>query len=916
MLATVACGLSFFPLPAASAHAVLVPPAASGACPGAATNSTFSGRLSVEGGPLSATAAADVGIDYSYWIQSETTYFPSNGTTLVACTLETGSTTTGSNGAFGFSIAPPGLNCWEDPPYGEACATYSGPYAPVSVNVSSATPAGYGLSVAASGSTYDLDWVADLARVSLAPSASPLVISTEAPTEVLATPLAANDSRSPLVANYSWDLNGSGWSFTATPGDQGVATVLATVGALAGNLSVAANETVGADAFSTPALDVPLVAVSTALTSAAIGATVADVGQPVPLELVVSGAPGYSYVASVALGSGGGPSAVPCRSVSSAGPVAAFNCSTAVSFPTPGPARVAVNVSNGFSSSTWTSASVTVDPATGIAVDPDAPVGYAGVPIAVNLSASPGSGTPPYRSACFEGTGATGAGCATSPGPNWTFRPTYPATGNFTAVASVLDSAGANTTRTVGVRVVAALAVGPVAPDVANVTVGVPVKLPSSVAGGDLPAEVWWNVSGGAAPLAAYAVDADGSIAVTFTPSAIGPANVTVSVRDALGTERSANRTIAVVIGDAAGIAAASPPPSTGVVVGTVVPLAWQALDVVGRPVTDFAAAGTLSVASGSGARALAWANVSGAGPLSAAPEASFVVPASAWVDGALNVNFTPVSSGTLTVTLAGPGVLADAPTFGVTGMPDLLHLALFDPTVALAGDHANRTFWHVADRFGNPVPGADLVIQYTSGGAALDLPAAVASLPNGGTGVWLNYSLAGPGDSVRVLDLAGTVLLGPFTWSGPHLPPAAELLESVLAIAGSVGAAGALVSARARRRPPDRAAGDDDAAARRLALGRAAIVEILGAAGPVPAETIEDLWEPPPAPPDLLEWIASLVADGTIVGRPTARGRVAYALAPEPVGARRVVVDPTAVDRAIARREAAVRAEDEPDAR
>jgi hypothetical protein len=908
VLALVACGWGLIASPTALAHSTRTTTANPGSCPGASQTPNYSGSLSVEGGPLAASAAGGVGITYSYLLETNLTL--PDGSYSLSCSLKNGTTTTDASGGFGFSIVPPGQSCWEDPPLGFECATYAGPFGPVSVGVAAPTPAGYGLASRTTGSVHNLTWVAELSSVSVTPTGSPLALSINAPTEVVGVARAANGTRSPLAANFTWGLNGSGWSFVGAPGPGGSATIVAEAGAPEGSLSVSANASVGATTFQTPTVRVALVAVATAIRSGSLDSTLVDTGEPETVDAIASGAPGVPYTATVDPGLGLAPFSSPCRAVAPSGAAELYNCTTSVTFSGPGSTEIALNVSNGHAWATWTSPSVTVDAATGILVDPAAPIGYAGASIPVDVSALPGSGTPPYRSACFV-TGTAASRCSTSPGPNWTFDPTFAAPGNYSTTASILDSSGTNLSRVVFVRVVAPLSVAAVAPDVANVTVGTPVTLPSDLVGGALPAEVWWNASGANAPLVAYSTDQDGPLAATFTPSALGSEQISVTVRDSLGTEREASRALAVVIGDATALSASALAAPAGVGVGEPTSLAWQALDAVGRAVTVFSSGGTLTVTTGSATPALAWANVSGAGPLSAGPEGSFVVPASAWTAGAFNLTLTPLTAGTIHVTLSGPGILGNAPELGFTATPDLRHLRLFDPTVTLAGDRSNRTFWLVSDRYGNPVPGAYLVIQYTSAGSAVDAPALVESLAGGGTGVWLNYTLAGPGTSVRVLDGAGDVLVGPVTWTLPVVPSTTGLSESVLAGAGVAGAFGAFFSSVPRRRARAKVAGDDEAAARRLALGRAAIVEIVTAAGSVPRETIEDLWEPPPPPPDLSDWIASLVADGTLVGRSAPSGRVAYALASPAPESPQVVVDPTAIDRALARREEALRTDE-----
>ncbi len=899
-------GVAVVRSPGPSAPAPAVTAASSSGCPGTAEDPDFDGTLAVAGGPLAASAASDVGISYSYYLESVETFVAGN-TSTTACTEESGATTTEANGSFSFAIPPPAASCGDVPPLGAECTTYSGPYGPIAVDVAATTPAGYGLSSSVDGPSYTFTWVAGLARVTVGPPSGTVVLSTGAPATLVASAEAANGTPSSLAPWYQWTVNGTGWSFTDPPGAAASAAIVAGAGAGPGTLEVLANDTVGSNEFETPPVALTLEATPTTVDSGTLAADVVDAGQPLVLRIEATGAPGYSYNATVAPGLGVAPFAVPCTTSSGSQSAVAVACATSVTFPSAGSTSVRASVSNGYSSSAWTSPALTVDPTAALSVAPTTPVGYVGDPIAVTLAA--GSGDPPYRSACFLAAGAV-SGCSETAGPNWTFDPTFAAAGNYTATASVEDSSGANATLAVAVRVVPALAIGTIAPEVDNLTVGVPTALPVSFSGGDLPADVWWNTSGDASPIASYSVDEDGILSANLNASTVGPLNVTVTVRDALGSEVDSVRTVEVIFGPARSISASGPASDAAVVVGTPEPFSWQALDAAGGPDAAFAANATLSLAGPRGDPALAWANETGGGPLAAGPQSSFVVPAAAWTEGRLELAVTPLAVGALTLTLSGGGALASTPTLGITMTPDSAHLRLFDPTVVQAGDRTNRTFWHVSDRFGNPVPDGYVVVQYEIGASAEDRSVSVEPLADGATGVWVNFTLAGPGESVQVLDPAGGILLGPVTWPEPALPAVGVLAGVVLAAGIVAGGASALVPVARRRRRPSAVPSwpDEEAAAQELAEGRAAIVEIVRSAGLAPRTVFEELARDASAPRDLFDWLASLVADGTLLETRDAAGGVAYLLAPEPPEPERVVVDPAAIDRAIAARDRAVR--------
>jgi len=895
------------PSPAASSSRLSL--ATSDPCGSAAAATSYGGALSVSGGPLASSAAAGVSLTYSYWLETSTSYIPANGTTT-SCSLATGTSTTGSAGAFTFSIPLPSSNCFPDPPYGEECVNYAGPYGPVAVDPTDAPPAGYGLSTSQNGTDFDLTWVAGLASVELTPRAGPIVVSTGAPTPFVATPQMANGTTSSLDPSYSWSVRGDGWSFAGAPSVGASVSVVAAAGASGGSLAVAANETLGGNAFVTPQVDIPLVATPTAIGSVALDATTVDAGEPLALTADVTGAPGYLYRAIVTPGFGANVSDAPCIAWGGNTTSVVLRCTATVTYPDAGTAQLTVQATNGYSSVNWTSPPITIVPAAVLDLNPAAPVGYAGVPIPLTVSVAPGTGVAPYRSACLVAGGAV-SDCASGVGPSWPLAPNFPVAGNYSAVASVVDANGVNATVPVEVRVVDPLAVGPVAPSLSNLTVGNATPLSADLAGGDLPVEVWWNVSG--QPIATYSVASDGPLRATYTGTVLGPIEVTVTVRDALGTRAFSNRTLAVVLGPAASIARMGPPLASSVVAGTSVPLSWEALDTAGDAVTDFAQGGSLTITTSTGAPALSWANASGGASLSSGPESSFVVPASAWNGARFSLNWTPLTAGELTVRLSGPGILADVPAISLLVLPEAMHLRLFDPDVVIAGDRTNRTFWHVADRYGNAVPGAYLVIETTTPTTVVDQSVIVGALASGGSGAWVNFTLPTSAASVRVLDTAGQVLLGPFSWGtvpSSTLRPLAPIVLGASAATGLVGAVLAAVPRRPGRRGP---LPDDESAARELAEGRAAIVEIVRSMGFTPRETFEELWSPPPVPPDLYDWIASLVADGTLVELRGASGALGYALAPESSGFERVVVDPAAIDRALEWRDASVREPEEP---
>jgi hypothetical protein len=880
--------------------------AGNGPCPNASSPSTYSGQLALEGGPLTASAVSHVTLTYAYFEETTVQYSP-NGTLIsVNCTEETATTTTDGNGGFSFSIVLPAQSCEPIPPSGVACTTYSGPYLPVTVVPAPPSPPGYGLSVTQHGSVFNLTWVSQLARLSLTPAGTRSTLSTDAPGTFIATPEMANGTGSPLTPHFNWSLEGTGWTFVAVPAS-GTATIEGAPNAPEGNLTVQASAWVNSTLFTTPVVRVHLEAVSTSIVNGSVNRTLVDAGGSIDVAVEATGAANYSYSASVAPGIGQASVDVACSTRLASPSIDSVRCATSLTYPAEGTGSVAVSVSNGYSSHVWSSPAVTVDPAPALTVDPSPLTGYAGSPLSVTLTVGEGSGSPPYAGACFDpGTGPTL--CSHSPGPSWTFRPTFAAAGTYSATAWTVDSTGMNRSASVAVHVLAPLELGALLLGSPNVFAGTAVTLSSSVEGGDLPGRLWWNASDLAAPLRTEPVGADGTLTVEFVPPSAGTAVLSLTLVDALGTVADSTVIVSVTVGPAASIALTGVASTTPTVVGSPIPVAWEAFDAVDEPVPSFATAATVSVETAGGEPALSWLNGSAVGPLSSFPEGTFAVPPDAWVSGYLNLTVTPTVAGALTLRLTGPELPGGPFVVRLVTAPDSSRLRLFHPTVAVAGDRTNRTYWSVSDRFGNPVPGAYIVVQYLSAGSSSDRLVPVALTAAGTTGVWVNYSIPDPGGEVRVLDRSGDLLLGPFHVTVTAAPSTEILTPMILLLAVSVGTVGTLVARGPRRRRPSLRMGDEEEEARRLAEGRGTILEIVRAAGVATFASIRAAWDPGTPPPELDDWVASLVADATLLVRFLPEGTAEFSVAPERPRDLRVTVDEGALDRAVARRESAFR--------
>jgi hypothetical protein len=372
----------------------------------------------------------------------------------------------------------------------------------------------------------------------------------------------------------------------------------------------------------------------------------------------------------------------------------------------------------------------------------------------------------------------------------------------------------------------------------------------------------------------------------------------------------------------AVSIVAVGPAP-TEVTAGTPTAFAWQALDAQGARVPSFAVAAELTVAdTANGSAAPAWVNSSRVGPLARAANGTFSVPAAAWNAGVLNLSLEMAVAVPVRVDLFGPVLPSTPAAMLVTVLPDLDALVLYNATHVennLSGTgRTYSAFWHVRDRFGDPAPGAALIVEFTTGSSVNQTVVPVVGLRDGTSGAWVNVTVPGPGGaSVAVLDEAGTVLLGPLpvppvaaaaSPSGPTLSPFALVAVALLAV-GGFGGIGALL-AGGRPRPAPAPTGEEEEL-RRLAEGRWTVVEIVREQGPLTLHDIEAAWSPPPAPPALADWVASLVTDGTLTASLDSGRPARFSLAARPTEKPRVTLDEDALAQGIARRDAAVEPDD-----
>ncbi len=885
-----------------------------GLCTTAHLSPQVGGTLSVEGGPLAPSAAASVNLTVSFYEQVTENYTVNQTLISQNCEPATLTVTTDGSGGFSGTILAYSQVCAPAQPQGIECTVTTAPYAPLTV-ASVTTPRGYALNASGNGTAFALAWVSDLANVSTSPAGPVVAVAPGATVSLTATPRTGNGSVSPLAPSFDWTVSGAGWSFVAPPTNDSV--VLAP-GPGNATVSVNASAEVGGVPYTTPSAVVTLSPLPTTLRAGSVDRTALDDGEPLGISLTGTGPPAYAYTASVDPETGVSSMASNCTTAPASPTTVIVRCSVTAVFSVVGSLTIMAELSNGYSNVSWRSPELTVTTAPVLSVLPRAPVGYVGNPLSLSLTATNGTGDPPYGLACFAPGGPGESSCSTAAGPTWTFHPTYGDVGSFSGVAWAVDATDTNRSVPVPVTIVDPPALGPLLGPSAPLVAGTPTVLTVALRGGALPARFWWNASGDPAPLGSGNLSADGNTTFVFSPREAGTITVSFTVRDALGGVVDRAQSFSVVPGPAASISPAGSVPVGPSPVGTSVPLDWQALDAVGNTVTSFSASVDLVVERENGSAAPAWANLTGLGALSLTPVGSFAVPASAWSNGVLAVRLTPAVAGDLTVRLEGSGLPGGSTSIALAVNPDLDHLRLFAPRVALAGTGTNHTLWQISDRFGDAVPGTFVTLLYEGPGVNVVTLTPVASAASGGTEVWVNYSLpASSTGRVELLDPAGDVLFGPVSLAPPAgaAGPYADLSLTTLALpfALAVGLGSASLSATLARRPGDRPRPpDEEEEARRLAEGRALVLEAVANAGVLDEATIAGWFGAEALPADLDDWIASLVTDGSLIVHPRADGLPAYSVAPSPEAEARVTVDPEALERAVRSLEAAVR-EDPP---
>ena len=894
LLVLVAC----LPLGSASTgHADVINP---GPCSTAPAPVAPTGTLSVVGGPKNSTGVDAVPIQYTFHLGVRVVNARTGAEIASGCERETENATTNLSGGFAFAPALPATTC-ESPT--TVCVEFSGPFGPYSVLPTVAPPAGFVLGSSGGPTSFDLRWVYELASVQLNLPGPSVTLSPGAPTAIVAEPKMANGSASPLHPTFTWSLSGTGWSFSMAPSGPNV-TIVAAPGAGVGLLSVRASATAAGVVLDPPATSLTLLAQATVIDSGELDRTTIDAGSAIRATVLGVGAPGYAYSASVTPGLGLPTIAAPCRIGNETGGVESLRCVANVTYPSPGVAQPTARLTNGFSTSDWVFASVTIATAPEISIEPTSPTGYVGAPVPIGIATAAGTGTAPYAVACLD-AGPAGSACQSSPGPAWTFAPTFATPGTFAATAWAIDSEGENGSTGFSISIVPTLVVGPVGDGGGNATAGTPLVLSSTVAGGVLPIRYWWNASGVSGSFAAGTSPIDGRLAATIVPTGAGAMTVSLTVVDALGSERESVELIAVGPAPPFSVGAVVPPPGAPVTAGAAFEIVWGAEDQDGAAVHGFAAPVVLTL-DRAGAPANGSVSVAGVGIVPPLGNGTFGVPGAGWIDGELTASITVTTAGPLSVSLGGTALPGLVEPVRLSIAPDRSDLRLFAPRVAVGDPRGNSTFWQVTDRYGNPAPGAELAVRLVWGAASRTSLTTVFSTPGNTSGAWVNFTAPGPGSAtLSVIDAAGDVVVGPLVVPSLAPGPPVSAATVTLATAVPVGALGAVVSGLVRRRARSVARTQDpEADLRRLAEGRSQVLELVRRAGAADLAELEAGWRPSPPPADLSDWLASLVADGSLSARIDPDGRARFYPVDGRAAGPRITFDPEAFERAQRRRD------------
>jgi hypothetical protein len=842
-------------------------PLAHGGCTGPTIPGSYAGSLSDQGGGLTPPSVANQTIQLSYEVTRNVT---SGNVSSVTCLNATATATTAANGDFSVTATVPTSGC-----NGLVCTFYTGPSGPPRFAVPSGVPAGFYLTQSVTRATVGLAFVAALNAVALTPS-SRVTLSADAPTVVRATATSGNGAPSPAALHFDWRLAGTGWSMLTSAHGANV-TIEAADQATPGTLTVWVNGTFNGSAVSAAPATLEIAARSTSLSAGSLTPTALDAGAPATFALEGLGAGGYLYSATIFPGLGRATVVAPCTTSVVAGGLVALNCSASVVYPDPGTAQPSANLSNGFSSATWDFAPLVIAPGLAMAIAPSPALAYVDQPFQLTVTPTPSTGTVPYGPAClWPGDGRIL--CATGPGPSYAFPLTLGNTGTYDGHVTLADAGGSNRSAPCTEEVFSLPTLAAITTPSSTVAAGTSLTFASSLSGGAFPVAYWWNATGPATTLYQGVLSQDGGIVLDYRALDPGLKYINLTVRDALGSEKAASLALLVLAGPAAQLVPAVAGEGVPIVAGTATPVTITATDPVGEPVASFEGNVSLAVLPAEGGAApTVWLNTS-QGALAPSPAGRFDFPGSTWSNGQLTFTLAIARSGPFELSFTTPLPLTGAVAGNLTirVVPDVHHVHLADARVVEGGARANDTLWQIADRFGDPLTGGYVSVVTSFDGVESTAESPVRS-DGAGSSVWVNFTAPSPdAGTVYVLDAFGDQLLAPILV--PALSPGGSLAFEIALLAIALVAASAGVVTLARRPPPapgasgggagatDGTGGTSEADLQRFAEGRAFV---LARARPDVGRTLDELAEGfpgrPAVPEEVTDWVASLVADGSL---------------------------------------------------
>lgn len=499
--------------------------AVGGGCPGSRAPSPATGTLFLRGNstPLPSVANVSFSVSYHY-----TEVEKVGGSQTASCVAATAGGVTGARGSIAADLTVPPDRCLPT-----ACIAYQGPFGPLAY-ATSGPPAGF-FELAPTGGTSpsSIVWDADLYSAALNVTGAE-VVSTGAPVKLSASAQNAANGPAAGAVGFHWHVAGLGWSNSSPDGPN--ITVQGIDSGWPGSVYVTAQSTYGSTTESVTSAVLSLSPVATRVRSATASPAPVDPGVPVVFSIQASGAAGYPYTATVDPGLGAGYASGPCASLRLPNGTANLTCTVPASYPGPGTAFPTVSVTNGYSTAAYSMAALSVHPVEQVTLSLPRFVTYPDLPLTMTVNVTNGTGSAPYGPVCLSVNGAPSLTCIASGASPWRFPVTFPAPGEYQLRVSVVDRFGENVSSSAGVLVVPLLTARANGSSFLTLVANQTTPLSVVVGGGALPISTWWNLSNTQTFLCPGSLDFDGTITCPLKPSAPGATNLTVTLRDALGS--------------------------------------------------------------------------------------------------------------------------------------------------------------------------------------------------------------------------------------------------------------------------------------------------------------------------------------------------------------------------------------------